>query len=90
MIELLLVAAVTISMLVGWWRGRGSIGLGNVHRILAADGVKVTGTMRVTSDRTIFEARWQRGSAWCQVDFDLNEESVRAFVQIWLRNRGAP
>lgn len=87
-VDLLLAIAVSLSMLVGWWRGRRSFDLGGVSEVLSRDETTVDGRFRVGRARTTFTVRFRRGDAWLDLDFGLNDEAFAETVREWIEKRG--
>jgi hypothetical protein len=89
-VDLLLAIAVSVSMLVGWWRGRRSVGLGAVGRIFDEPGTTCTGRFVVGRVQTRFVVLRVKGDAWFEESFTLNDELFAEAIRAWIEVRGAP
>jgi hypothetical protein len=80
-VDVLLAIAVTVSMFVGWWRGRRSVGLESVGAIL--DQASGTTTWVMSPGRTRLEIEYRSGPKIMQTTLTFDEEEFAEAVRLW-------
>jgi hypothetical protein len=84
--DILLAIAVTLSMLVGWWRGRRSVGLEVVGPIL--DRASTSSHWLLRRDRTRFVIEYRDGGKLLRSVVTFDEKEITQVVNAWLALRG--